>query len=254
MAARRFWVAAALAGAVGVVGAVGVAQPVWAQAPAASAATLRQPADKPVLHYLTPAQTDPRRLFAPPPETGSVLHRQEIAYLHALIAAQPKERIAQARADGQNESPSIYDAALGRPLASLPATWNLLVALQDEADAIADNAKGYFLRIRPYAYDASMPTCNPTKASKAFTSYPSGHAAVGYSLGWALARLVPARAQPILARADDYALSRHICGVHYPSDTQASHVMAVLVVEHLLADPRLAQQVAAAKAELAGVQ
>jgi len=73
---------------------------------------------------------------------------------------------------------------------------------------------------------------------------------MGYSVGWTLAQLMPYRAPQILARAEDYALSREICGVHYPSDTEASHVIGTLTAATLFSDPRLAGQIAAARAEL----
>ena len=42
-----------------------------------------------------------------------------------------------------------------------------------------------------------------------------------------------------------------ICGVHFASDTEASHVLATMITERLLVDPRMAAKVAAARAELA---
>ena len=66
-----------------------------------------------------------------------------------------------------------------------------------------------------------------------------------------LAQLLPDQAPAILARAHDYALSREICGVHFRSDTDASHVVGTLVAARMLADPRLAARIAAARTELA---
>lgn len=47
-----------------------------------------------------------------------------------------------------------------------------------------------------------------------------------------------------------YALSREICGVHFPSDTEASHVIGTLVAATILADRRVQPRIAAARAEL----
>jgi len=213
---------------------------------------LREMADPPQLHYLNPAEVAPRVMFAPPP--GDAMTAQELDFLHRLIAVTPAERIARARADGENETPAIYSAALGRDLREMPATWNLLVTIEEEANAVIGAGKDAFARPRPYQRDATMPTCNAVKPGKSQRSYPSGHASVGYSMGWALARLAPQRAEAVLARADDYALGRWLCGVHYPSDTSASRGAAMVVAERLLADPRLAAQVAAARAELVGIR
>ena len=213
---------------------------------------LREMADPPKLHYLNPSEVAPRLIFAPPP--GEAMTRQELDFLHRLIAATPADRIARARADGEDETPAIYSAALGRDLHQMPATWNLLVTIEEEANAVIGAGKDTFARPRPYQPDAPMPTCNAVKPGKSQRSYPSGHASVGYSMGWALARLAPQRAEAVLARADDYALGRWLCGVHYPSDTSASRGVAMIVAERLIADSRLAAQVAAAKEELAALR
>ncbi|MBB3955843.1 phosphatase PAP2 family protein [Novosphingobium sediminicola] len=215
-------------------------------------APLREMADPPQILYLNPADVAPRLIFGPPP--GEAMTRQELDFLHRLIAVTPADRIARARADGEDETPAIYSAALGRDLRQMPATWNLLVTIEEEANAVIGAGKDTFARPRPYQADSTMRTCNAVKPGKSKRSYPSGHASVGYSMGWALARLAPQRAEAVLARADDYAMGRWFCGVHYPSDTSASRGVAMVVVERLLADPRLAEQVAAARGELAGVR
>ncbi|NKJ01380.1 phosphatase PAP2 family protein [Novosphingobium sp. SG707] len=213
---------------------------------------LREMSDPPQIHYLNPAEVAPRLIFAPPP--GEAMTRQELDFLHRLIAVTPADRIARARADGEDETPAIYSVALGRDLRQMPATWNLLVAIEEEANAVIGAGKDEFARPRPYQADPTMPTCKAVKPGKSQRSYPSGHASVGYSMGWALARLAPQRAEAVLTRADDYALGRWLCGVHYPSDTSASRGAAMVVAERLLADPRLAVQVAAARTELAGLR
>jgi acid phosphatase (class A) len=132
----------------------------------------------------------------------------------------------------------------------MPATWALLNTVQNDADLTGNLAKLHFARIRPWGIDPSLPNCDSAKGKKALGSYPSGHAVVGYSVGWALAQLMPDKAPAILARAQDYALSRLICGVHFASDTEASHVIGSVVAARLFADPRLAARIAAARAEI----
>lgn len=104
--------------------------------------------------------------------------------------------------------------------------------------------------MRPWGVDPTLPSCDAGKGKKPTRSYPSGHSVLGYSVGLTLAELVPAKADAILAKARDYALSREICGVHFPSDTEASHALASIVATRLLADPKVADQVAAARTEL----
>jgi acid phosphatase (class A) len=212
----------------------------------------RKPADKPVLHYLDPALWLPQRVFAQPPIGKSPEEALELAFVKSEIAGATAERRAQAAADGEHEDPSAFDDTLGRDLKQLPATWDLLVTIQDETDAVIESGKDAFMRLRPYAVEEKLDTCVKVDMAKANRSYPSGHAGMGYAVGWALARLMPTMAPAILARADDYALSRVVCGQHFESDVQASHAAAVLIAETLLADPRLADKVKAARAELGG--
>lgn len=209
-------------------------------------------ADKPAKHFeiLSAADFPETQTLPPPPAAGSEREVLELEWLHRLIAATSPARLEQARWDDQHEDPGLFDAVVGRKLEDLPATWALLKTVQNEGDRAADIPKLHFARRRPWSVDATMPNCDAGKGANPLRSYPSGHATLGYSVGWTLAQLMPDRAPAILARADDYALSRQICGVHFPSDTEASHVIGTIVAERLWADPRLAERIAAARAEL----
>lgn len=202
------------------------------------------------LHFLTEQQVVPEQLVPPPPPRGSQAEALELARLKTLIAGTNAARLAQAQADGPHRDPTVFNQALGRDLSKLAATMALLSDIQEETGVVIDAAKLKFNQPRPFVIDPAIPHCgkgeNPNKG------YPSGHAGFGYSVGWALARLAPDHAPAILARASDYALSREICGVHFHVDTEASRAIGIHIADLMLADPRLAQQVAAARAELSG--
>ncbi len=202
--------------------------------------------------YLDPAEFEPARLVAAPPPTGSAFEALELARLRALIAATSSERLEQARRDGDREDPGVFSAVIGHDLGALPATWALLTLVQAQTDEVIERGKTYFARKRPYAVDPELPACVSDPLSKPARSFPSGHSGMGYAVGWVLAKLLPDKAPQILARADDYALSREICGVHFHSDTEASHVIGTLIAATLLADPRLSGRITAARAELGG--
>ncbi|WP_295560739.1 phosphatase PAP2 family protein [uncultured Sphingomonas sp.] len=204
---------------------------------------------RPAASLLDPAAFAPTAIIAPPPAQGSVVARQELAYLRALHQAAPAERIARADADGHDKGPHAFNAVTGRDLTALPATAALLARVDAETDAVVDRAKQHFRRIRPYRTDPTLPHCGKGKGVD--DSYPSGHSAFAWSTGWTLAQLMPDRAAAILDRSRDYAEGREICAVHYPSDVEAGHAVGQLVADRLLNDPRLADQVAAARAELA---
>lgn len=202
------------------------------------------------LMVLTPAEVEATRLLPPPPSETSAQEKSELAELHRIIAARTPERLAQAKWDDDHEDPSLFYATIGGgfDLKTLPATTALLdVVMNDQKIAVSD-AKKVFARKRPWAVDASIPTCDPN--DKPTTSYPSGHAMVGYTVGTVLATLMPEKAQAIQARATDYAFSREVCGSHFASDTEASHVLGTAVAIELLSNPALQPKIAAAKAEL----
>lgn len=201
--------------------------------------------------FLDPADFAPEQLLPAPAAKGSPAEAREMATLRATIAGADPARRARAHWDAEHEDPSAFDTVVGRNLQTLPETWALLTIVQKEAGVAASLAKIHFARTRPWVLDSALPTCEGERASNAAKSYPSGHATLGFSLGFVLAHLMPGRAPAILDRAADYGLSRLICGAHFPSDVEASHVLGTLVAEKLLSDPRLATRIAAARAELA---
>ncbi len=237
MMKRLFWVA---------VPVLLLATPTLAETPVAPAPVKAER----TFEYLDRADFEPIRLLPAPPARGSVLEKIELDRIHALIANATPERLAQAKWDAQHENAGIFNEATGRDLARLPQTWALLDLVRREASVAASFSKSYFGRYRPYGVDQTLHDCEGKPNPDPMHGYPSGHSVLGYATGFILARLIPDRAPAILARAADYALSREYCGSHFSSDTAASHVIGTLVAEHLLADPRLATRIAAARAEL----
>ncbi|THD57312.1 phosphatase PAP2 family protein [Phenylobacterium sp.] len=220
------------------------AEPAAAPSPAARAPK--------TLKILTPDQVNPARLLAPPPEDGSAAQRLDLSEVQRAYRERSPERYAQAKWDDTHESPELFAATLGPAfdLAKLPETAKLLALVDNEQSVSANIAKRYFLRNRPWAIDTSIVACDYKPGANSKTSYPSGHATLGYSVGGVLAELIPERAQAILARATDYAYSREVCGAHYPSDVEASHVLGSAIALQMLANPKVMPMVSAARAEL----
>lgn len=218
--------------------------------PAAQAAPAMVADDEPMpaLHYLSEEAASPEHLTPPRPAISSPVMKAQMVRLREVVAAATPEQVARAKADGENETPSAFDDATGLALEKLPATSRLLMAIADETEAVVERGKRHFAEPRPYQVDPAIPHCG--KGAKSLKSYPSGHAGFAYSTGWALARLMPDRATPILQRADDYAFGREVCGVHFHIDTEASRVIGTVVAERMLADPRLAETVREARREL----
>ncbi len=209
-----------------------------------------QPKPQKVLMALTHDEIDAHRFIAAPPTEGSQQHQADLAQVRQAIAAATPERMAQAKWDDEHENPSAYYAVIGDgfDLKSLPATEALFAVVMNDEKIAATAAKQAFPRLRPWASDATIHTCDPD--DKPQTSYPSGHATMGYTAAVVLATLMPEKAGAIQTRAADYAYSREVCGSHYPSDTEASHALGTAVALELLASPALQSKIAASKAEL----
>ena len=103
------------------------------------------------------------------------------------------------------------------------------------------------MRPRPYQVDETLrPVCKTTTQHNA---YPSGHTLSGYLLAFTLTEIVPEKSAEILARADDYAHNRLVCGVHTASDLEASRRVAYAMFGSMLEEPRFQQDLAAAREE-----
>ena len=65
-----------------------------------------------------------------------------------------------------------------------------------------------------------------------------------------LASMVPEHHDVIFARADDYAFSRIVGGMHYPNDLEGGKLAGTAIAATLLADAQFRQDMQAAKTEL----
>jgi len=204
------------------------------------------------LQVLTDEQIDPARLLPAPPAAGSVRQKDDLADVQRIYRTRAPERLAQAQWDNDHQDLTLFNATLGPAfdLAKLPATAQLLALVYNDQGIAATRAKAFFKRNRPWGLDPSIRPCDYKPNANPLTSYPSGHATLGYSVGYVLAALMPDRAQAILARADDYAYNREICGDHFASDTEASHALGTAVAVQILNSPKIAPLAEAAKAEL----
>jgi acid phosphatase (class A) len=199
----------------------------------------------------TPAQIDPAVILPPPPAEGSPQQQAELEELRSIQAHRTPERLAQAQWDDAHENASAFAAVIGAAFepTALPKTMALLAKVQAEQERLATRAKSYFHRARPFVTDPNLLGCSRGKAY--YTSYPSGHATMAYTIAPVLEALMPAKAQAIARRADDYAYSRLVCEVHYRSDLRAGQILGTWTATLMLSAPALQADIAAAKQELA---
>ncbi|MEQ1489056.1 MAG: phosphatase PAP2 family protein [Terricaulis sp.] len=222
--------------------------------------TIAPAADAPTpAPYLAPNALDFRTLLAAPPSPASPADLRDRAVVLERQGVDA-ERFQSALLDGLLVYPR-FEAVLGAPIdrAAAPALVQLLNRTMIDVSEVAFQAKEHFQRPRPYqrfqltrvcgVSVAPAPELTPTIGS----SYPSGHAAYGWATAMVLARIWPDRAESLLARAAEFAESRVVCGVHFPSDIEAGRVIAAAVVARLDASPDFQADLAAARAEAARI-
>ena len=164
-------------------------------------ATMAKPAK--TFKVLSPLDVDPSLLLAPPAKDGSDVQKGELQEVLRLYRTTGQERRAQAEWDDKHEDSQIFTATLGPAfdLAKLPRTAEFLKLVENEQSVAATAGKRYFLRMRPWAMDTSIKPCDYKPGANPKTSFPSGHATLGYSVSYVLAQLIPEKSQALLERA-----------------------------------------------------
>ena len=188
-------------------------------------------------------------MVPPPPTADSAANKADLAELHQIEQARTPEQVAAAKRDEEEKDIFAFKTVLGPDFnpEALPLTAELGAHVKNEQSVAGDKLKAMFPRVRPYNADKTLhPVCAVTDQAN---SYPSGDALTGYLEAFTLIQMVPEKRFAILARADDYAHNRLVCGVHYPSDIEESRRVALLIFGYMMATPRFQQDLAAAKAE-----
>lgn len=199
-------------------------------------------------YFVDPALLDLALILPLPPTQHSQTTKAELAYVHRVEQTRTPEQVAAARADDREEDLFIFTHVIGSRFTKgdLPLTAALSAHVHNDEAVISEPLKGIYKRPRPYNYDSSLhPVCKTDKEP----SYPSGHSMSGYLLAFTMAQIVPEKKQEILDRADDYAHNRVVCGVHYPTDTEASRRMAYAIFGDMMASSRFQRELAAARTE-----
>ncbi len=198
------------------------------------------------------AAVDVQRLLPPPPAAGSPGAHAELDELHHLQAASTPEQLTAAAYDDIHEDGTIFTGVLGPAfdMEKLPATKALLAEIGKGEEDITKGPKAFFHRDRPWIVDPTIKTCTPHKPGPATTSYPSGHATVGFAMAEVMAALVPDKAQDLLARATLFAENRLVCGYHFRSDIVTGQELGTVLALQLMAQPAFKTKMAVAQREL----
>lgn len=189
-------------------------------------------------------------VFPPPPASGSAEERRELDELLVLQRNRTQADVDSARDDRRKDLDRFYGALgfdAGHP-PHLPALRSLMEHVEDDVSRYVRAPKRRFARDRPYVIEPAIQPCIGDVASD--RSYPSGHATYGYVVAYLLAEMVPERRAELLARAEEFARARAVCGVHFPGDLAAGRLGAEWLARKLLASPDYRAAAAEATAEL----
>ncbi|MES2442129.1 MAG: phosphatase PAP2 family protein [Pseudomonadota bacterium] len=168
------------------------------------------------------------------------------------------EAIVDAKAFGADELVGRFADAAQAPLAgkTRPMLVRLLSRALPEVGHYSEFYKKVAERPRPYIEDPGIALCydNPLHPLDPKRSYPSGHAANGYSAALLIAEVIPARRQQILARGIRYGENRLACGAHHPSDVLQGQLIAIAYFRQVSSNDRFKRDVECARAENAVIE
>ena len=130
----------------------------------------------------------------------------------------------------------------------MPLLRALAEHVEDDVRPYVRAAKDQFRRLRPYEIEPRLEPCIDNVRGD--LSYPSGHANYGYVMAYLLRDMVPERGHQLMARADEFARQRMVCGVHFRSDLEAGRKGALWLIAALNGNPAYREDWNAARAEL----
>ncbi|MBC8026623.1 MAG: phosphatase PAP2 family protein [Steroidobacteraceae bacterium] len=203
---------------------------------------------QPTFQYLDGQTAEFVAQLATPPAPESPQTRRELDELLELQRKRTPADVEAARADRKTEATRFYAAMGLQESADLPRVERLIGRAEDDVRLYIRAAKQTFRRLRPVEIEPRIRPC--VGGVREDLSYPSGHSAYGYATAYLLIELAPERRDALLARADEFARQRMVCGVHFRSDIDTGRHGAQWLVARMPASQRYADDVAAAAMEL----
>lgn len=193
---------------------------------------------------------NPIQLLSSPSNIGSPELAQELDVMHQVEKNRTASQIKKAIADDADESIFLFSTVLGTQFnaTALPLTASLSTKILSDSGWVGSSAKNKFLRPHPYHADKALKPVCPTK--ERFDSYPSGHTLAGYMQALVLIDIIPEKSDAILQRATEFAHHRVVCGVNYPSDLDASRLLAYSAYAVIRNQAGYIQELAAVKKEV----
>ena len=199
--------------------------------------------------FVRKSDIDLLSLLPPPPAPGSAREKADLAELHRLQDVRTPAREAIAQEDAVPTAFAVVRDDLGAAFTAekVPKTAKLMQAVLIDEYLILDAAKDLWGRRRPFAVDSGIRPCLPQRPTG---SYPSNHATIGYLTAMVLGGMLPEKRATLFESAARYAESRLTCGVHYPSDIEASKTTVALIAVKMHSNPAFQKELPEVRTEL----
>jgi acid phosphatase (class A) len=142
---------------------------------------------------------------------------------------------------------------LGRNLGSwyqrenLPQTTELLSRVIHDSMVYMVEFKLKYARPRPYTIETKLKVEKPLPHG----AFPSGHSFGSFVNAELISRLAPDRREDLMNSAQEFAWSRELLGVHYPSDSEAGKIWASDFVKFLFQNKKFVKDFESVKKEWA---
>ena len=205
--------------------------------------------DKP---YLTAGQVDFLGLVAPPPSEDSPAGKRDLQTILDLQQKMAPELMAAIQADTELTVYRVAGEVLGPNFAKarFPLAAVFFAKINEEKAIGVGAVKEKYKRLRPFQYSKDVKTPeNITKDSNSAT-YPSGHCTFGAEAALLLGMMAPEKRVALYTRAREYDLHRITSGAAFPSDCEAGHIVATLIVNQMMKNPAFRADYEAVKAEV----
>lgn len=199
--------------------------------------------------YVNALQLDLIPFIPPPAANGSIEDKKQQLQVLAIQNAASKARIEQANTDAAETIFVMFSSVMGTNFTqdALPKITALFRKIDEVEHKVVDPVKAHFARTRPYS---SNPQIKPLVRPSTSGSYPSGHATRSTITAILLSKMSPEKQAAIFIRADAYAMSRVIGGMHYLEDLEAGRIAGSAIASALLADNQFMIDFNEAKTEL----
>lgn len=223
-------------------------------------------------HYLSTEQVGTLQSWLAAPANSSAQTRAELDYLLNLQAKRTPEQTKRVtflgdigywpHVDLQKKHPryqrNLQDLffegkeILGEQCTAehFPKTAQVLKGIMQDMRIMEFSVKYQNLRPRPYQLEPKLQAL----AIMGSPSFASGHTLWAYIQAYFWSELFPEKRQFFLSLAEEIRQSREIMGIHYPSDNEASRVLAHKMLELMSYSEKFQEDFKAAKGEWKDVQ